>query len=177
MTELYHGDCLDVMAELAPDSIDTIITDPPYGLEFMGKDWDRLGDIGKTSHSGFKKTDFKGFNLASYSGSSNVKCLKCGKWQWDYPDRKCQCERPEWPNVKAHQAQIMQEWHRQWAEAALRVAKPGAMLMAFGGTRTHHRLMCAIEDAGWIIRDCIFWVYGSGFPKSLAIGKQIDKQE
>jgi len=52
-----------------------------------------------------------------------------------------------------------------WAEA-LRVAKPGAYLLAFGGTRTHHRLMCAIEDAGWEIRDTIMWVYGSGFPKS-----------
>jgi site-specific DNA-methyltransferase (adenine-specific) len=52
-----------------------------------------------------------------------------------------------------------------WAEA-LRVAKPGAHLLAFGGTRTYHRLACAIEDAGWEIRDCVMWVYGSGFPKS-----------
>ena len=50
-------------------------------------------------------------------------------------------------------------------EAALRVAKPGAMLLAMGGTRTHHRLMVAIEDAGWEIRDCMMYVYGSGFPK------------
>ena len=60
-------------------------------------------------------------------------------------------------------------------EAALRVAKPGAMLLAFGGTRTHHRLMCAIEDAGWEIRDCLMWLYGSGFPKSMDISKAIDK--
>ena len=52
-----------------------------------------------------------------------------------------------------------------WTEA-LRVAKPGAHLLAFGGTRTYHRLACAIEDAGWEIRDCVMWVYGSGFPKS-----------
>jgi hypothetical protein len=49
---------------------------------------------------------------------------------------------------------------------ALRVARPGAYLLAFGGTRTHHRLMCAIEDAGWEIRDCLMWLYGTGFPKS-----------
>ena len=61
-----------------------------------------------------------------------------------------------------------------WSEA-LRVAKPGAMLLAFGGTRTHHRLMVAIEDAGWEIRDVIMWVYGSGFPKSHDISKGIDK--
>ncbi|MBV8781152.1 MAG: site-specific DNA-methyltransferase [Phycisphaerae bacterium] len=61
-----------------------------------------------------------------------------------------------------------------WA-GVLRVCKPGAILLAFGGTRTFHRLACAIEDAGWEIRDCISWLYGSGFPKSLDIGKAIDK--
>ncbi len=60
-------------------------------------------------------------------------------------------------------------------EAALRVAKPGAHLVAFGGTRTYHRLTCAIEDAGWEIRDCLSWLYGSGFPKSRDIGKDFDK--
>jgi hypothetical protein len=63
-----------------------------------------------------------------------------------------------------------------WAEC-LRVARPGAHLLAFGGTRTHHRLMCAIEDAGWEIRDCLMWVYGSGFPKSLDVSAAIDKAE
>jgi len=61
-----------------------------------------------------------------------------------------------------------------WAEA-LRVAKPGAHLLAFGGTRTFHRLACAIEDAGWEIRDCVMWLYGSGFPKSLDVSKALDK--
>ena len=61
-----------------------------------------------------------------------------------------------------------------WAEV-LRVVKPGGMLFAFGGTRTYHRLACAIEDAGWEIRDCIMWLYGSGFPKSLDISKAMDK--
>jgi len=62
-----------------------------------------------------------------------------------------------------------------WKEA-LRVAKPGAILMAFGGTRTFHRLACAIEDAGWEIRDTMMYLYGSGFPKSLNIGKALLKQ-
>ena len=56
-----------------------------------------------------------------------------------------------------------------WVEI-MRVAKPGAFLLAFGGTRTFHRLACAIEDAGWEIRDCVMWVYGSGFPKSKNLG-------
>lgn len=59
--------------------------------------------------------------------------------------------------------------------AVMRVCKPGAFLLAFGGTRTFHRLTCAIEDAGWEIRDCMMWLYGSGFPKSLDISKAIDK--
>ena len=61
-----------------------------------------------------------------------------------------------------------------WA-AVLGAAKPGAHLLAFGGTRTFHRLACAIEDAGWEIRDTVMWVYGSGFPKSLDVSKAIDK--
>ena len=57
----------------------------------------------------------------------------------------------------------------------LRVLKPGGHLVAFGGTRTYHRMTCAIEDAGFEIRDCLGWLYGSGFPKSLDVSKAIDK--
>ena len=69
----------------------------------------------------------------------------------------------------------MQRRHELWAREALRVLKPGGHLLAFGGTRTYHRLTCAIEDAGFEVRDCIAWMYGSGFPKSLDVGKAIDK--
>jgi DNA modification methylase len=111
MNRVIVGDCLDVMPTLAADSVDSIVTDPPYGLSFMGKDWDH----------GIPGEHF-------------------------------------------------------WREA-LRVAKPGAHLLAFGGTRTFHRLMVAIEDAGWEIRDTIMWVYGSGFPKSLDVSKAIDSRK
>ena len=70
----------------------------------------------------------------------------------------------------------MQLWHQQWATEVLRVAKPGAFLLAFGGTRTHHRLMVAIEDAGWEIRDTMSWLYGQGFPKGHDISKAIDRK-
>jgi DNA modification methylase len=108
---ILHADCRDAMAEMAPDSVDSIVTDPPYGLSFMGKEWDH----------GVPGAEF-------------------------------------------------------WT-AALRVAKPGAHLLAFGGTRTFHRLAVAIEDAGWEIRDTVMWVYGSGFPKSLDVSKAIDKMD
>ena len=106
---IHHGDCREVMATLDAESVDAIVSDPPYGLSFMGNGWDH----------GVPGVEF-------------------------------------------------------WTEA-LRVAKPGAHLLAFGGTRTYHRLACAIEDAGWEIRDCVMWVYGSGFPKSHDVSKAIDK--
>ena len=107
---LHHGDCLDVLAAMPDASVDAIVTDPPYGLGFMGKAWD------------------------------------------DLP--------PGEP----------------WARECLRALKPGGHLLAFGGTRTWHRLACAVEDAGFEMRDSIAWLYGSGFPKSLDVSKAIDKR-
>lgn len=94
------GDCVSVMAGMDEGSVDAIVTDPPYGLGFMGKEWDALPP------------------------------------------------------------------GREWAEECLRVLKPGGHLLAFGGARTYHRLTVAVEDAGFEIRDCLSWLYGSGFPKS-----------
>jgi len=105
------GDCREVMQTMADNSVDAIVTDPPYELGFMGKSWDSTG--------------------------------------------------------VAYDVTVWQE--------CLRVLKPGGHLLAFGGSRTYHRLAVAIEDAGFQIRDQIMWVYGSGFPKSLNIGKAIDK--
>ena len=97
---IIQGDCLQVMKTYPENHFSGILTDPPYGLKFMGKSWD---------HS--------------------------------VPGKEF------------------------WIEA-LRICKPGAMMLCFGGSRTYHRLTCAIEDAGWEIRDCLMYLYGSGFPKS-----------
>ena len=139
---LYCGDCLEVLPTLAENSVDSIVTDPPYGLEFMGKEWDKFDN---------SKRRVKG----------------TGGTEAPFGHHAVQ--------VDADRNAGYGEWCRTWAVAALRVAKPGAMLMAFGGTRTWHRLACAIEDAGWEIRDTVMWVYGSGFPKSHDISKAIDK--
>ena len=109
MPTIHNGDCIETMKAMPPESVDAIVTDPPYGLGFMGKKWDGLP-----------------------------------------------------PSL-------------EWAEACYRVLKPGGHIAAFGGTRTWHRLAVAIEDAGFEMRDSLAWLYGSGFPKSMNVGKAIDK--
>ena len=108
---LHCGDNLAYLRTMASDSVDSVVTDPPYELGFMGKKWDASGI--------------------------------------------------------AHSVEL-------WAEV-LRVLKPGGRMLAFAGTRTYHRMTCAIEDAGFEVTDMVNWVFGSGFPKSLDISKALDK--
>jgi DNA modification methylase len=107
---LYQGDCLEVLKTFPDNSVEAVVTDPPYGLAFMNK-----------------------------------------KWDYDVPSTTI------------------------WKEV-LRVLKPGGHLLSFGGTRTYHRMVVNIEDAGFEIRDQIQWLYGSGFPKSTNIAIRIDKE-
>ena len=107
--KLLLGDCIDKLKELDDNSVDSIVTDPPYGLSFMGK-----------------------------------------KWDYDVPSQEI-------------------------FEECLRVLKPGGYLLSFAGSRTYHRMAVRVEDAGFEIRDQIMWIYGSGFPKSMNIGKAMDK--
>jgi DNA modification methylase len=132
---LYLGDCLEVMRELPAESVDAVVTDPPYGLEFMGQEWDRLWATDETRQR--------------VTGRQSTNPLD-GKPRYGTDTR------------------TMQAWHEAWAREAFRLLKPGGHLLSFGGTRTYHRLTCAIEDAGFEIRDCLCWCYASGFPKSLA---------
>jgi DNA modification methylase len=107
--KVFNDDCLNVLREMPDNSVDSIVTDPPYGISFMAK-----------------------------------------KWDYDVPSVEV------------------------WKEA-LRVLKPGGHALIACGTRTQHRMVCNIEDAGFEIRDVVSWIYGSGFPKSLNISKAIDK--
>jgi DNA modification methylase len=142
---LHHGDCLAILPTLDAESIDAIVTDPPYGLGFMGKAWDRYDTPGAGGR------DTRGGLFAGATGSAHSHGLAY------------------------NQPHAYQSWCTEWAVEAFRVAKPGAHLLAFGGTRTYHRLAAAIEDAGWEIRDTLVWAYASGFPKSLDVSKAIDK--
>jgi DNA modification methylase len=141
---LYLGDCLDRLKELEPNSVDAVVTDPPYGLEFMGKGWDGA--------DGFRRS----LNRADVDRPS-VHGRMSGRG----------------PEYRA--GHLFQEFMQAVATECFRVLKPGGHLLAFGGTRTYHRLACAIEDAGFEVRDSIQWLYGSGFPKSLDVSKAIDK--
>jgi site-specific DNA-methyltransferase (adenine-specific) len=148
---LYAGDCIEVMRQMPEASVDAIVTDPPYGLEFMGKGWDSFGgnrNPGSKSGSGDKGI------LPGYGrGGSNADVVR----------------------FKTRGAHAFQAFSEAWAVEALRILKPGGHLLAFAGTRTYHRMASGVEDAGFEIRDCIAWMYGSGFPKSLDVSKAIDK--
>ena len=109
INKIIQGDCLEVMKSVPDNSIDCVITDPPYGLKFMGK-----------------------------------------KWDYDVPSIEI------------------------WKEC-LRVLKPGGTALIFAGSRTQHRMAVNVEDAGFELKDCIMWLYGSGFPKATDISKQLDK--
>ncbi len=143
-TRIITGDCREVMATMDESSVDAIVTDPPYGLEFMGKEWDRLGDV---KHALRGATS----GLPTGPGSGRGTSPTAGRPGFD---------------LSSDSQRGMQTWHESWALEAYRVLKPGGHLVAFGGTRTHHRLMVAIEDAGFEIRDCLMWIFGSGFPKA-----------
>lgn len=162
---LHHGDCLDVLraddygydwnlgyrsARMFPDnSVDAVITDPPYGIAFMGKAWDQPGEFGSTRLRTGGENKRRGHKDAA---------LNAGLYDLS-------------PAAMLN----FQRWCTAWATECLRILKPGGHLLAFGGSRTWHRLATAIEDAGFEIRDSIAWLYGSGFPKSLDVSKAIDK--
>jgi DNA modification methylase len=175
---LYHGDCVDVMAGMDPESVDAVVCDPPYGLEFMGKEWDRLKpgvrtDRGGSVAPGRSRRDDSKLAPVAYGGAprrSTYTCDGCGKRDKFKNPHGCAVgwSSLRLPDDIAAYARAMQAWHQQWAEAAYRVAKPSAYLLAFGGTRTVHRMTVALEDAGWVIRDMLVWGYASGFPKSKA---------
>lgn len=139
---IIEGDCFARMSEMLPDSIDAIVTDPPYGLQFMGKEWDKLWRNETAADAAY---------VERTAGQLTSRARKL-------------------PDYSATNPQQMQEWFRGFAVQALRVLKPGGHMVAFGAPKNAHRLTCAIEDAGFEIRDVLMWVFGTGFPKSHNIG-------
>jgi DNA modification methylase len=145
INKVIQGDCLIKLKELDDNSIDSIVTDPPYHLVSIVK------RFGKENSAPAK--------FGTDGAFSRVSKGFMGK---------------DWDGVNEDGIGIAQKVEL-WKEC-LRVLKPGGYLLAFGGTRTYHRMASAIEDAGFEVRDMIEWVYGSGFPKSLSVDKDIDEQ-
>lgn len=143
LNKIYCMDCLEGLKLLEDNSVDAIVTDPPYGLGFMGKSWDTFDS------SQFGTQDRDGENSLLNKKNFNILPRYCTDGLYDFT--------------------------LKWATECFRVLKPGGYLLSFAGTRTQHKICSAIEDAGFEIRDMIAWVYGSGFPKSLNIGKAVDK--
>ena len=198
LVTVHLGDCITVMRSMPDASVHAIVTDPPYGLEFMGKGWDgadgfrrsmneadtgrenvfgrtsakapeyrtklagKMSQIGEADGTPFRRST----GTPSWGASGNPSCLNCGGQKYG-KGNPCNCASPEFPNHMAGQMHAFQQWCELWAIEALRVLKPGGYMLAFGGSRTWHRLAVAVEDAGFEIRDSIAWLYGSGFPKGV----------
>lgn len=147
---VYAGDCLKVLRELPDASVDSVCTDPPYGIGWLGHEWDQFGQFGALSAN-------HGGSNVSYGGKPHP-AMEAGRYDLSRA-----------ANVR------FGEWCQVWAAECLRILKPGGHILVFGSTRTHHRLACGIEDAGFELRDEIHWVFGQGFPKSLNVSKAIDR--
>ena len=138
----------EVLTSFQPDTFDSCVTDPPYGIRFMGKAWDSF-DIEKNG----KKRD---------SSSVGEKRLAAGRLTTGFGNS---IEARKY-NTELTAMRQFQSWTQMWAEHVYRVLKPGAYLIVFASPRTYHRMVCGLEDAGFEIRDQIFWIFASGFPKS-----------
>ena len=145
-----------ILRTMAEREIDAFILDPPYGLAFMGKEWD---DLGKTF---VERKPVRSTKFDMIGGNHNP----------TNPQDSVRTKRVE--------NQRTQAWHEEWLREAFRILPPGGVVKAFSGTRTYHRLAAAMEAVGLILdpsESLEAWAYGSGFPKSLDISKAIDKQD
>ncbi len=196
---VYLGDNRDVLAKMDPDQFHAVVTDPPYGLEFMGREWDAPWKNGGVVETCEDKTDASnpfcdGTQRVRY-GNKQVRngavikdpASERGGFQDGSGGNAYSRSKVEY----GRDSHLYQEWFAACAGAVIRTAKPGAHLLCFGGTRMYHRMACAVEDVGWEIRDSIgvphrpgdwgdcpwlmAWCYASGFPKSMDISKQLDE--
>jgi DNA modification methylase len=157
---LIHGECVAEMAKLPAASIDAVVTDPPYGIGFMGREWDSFtpSEVRARLERDRRKTTEEPLD---YKGNASGSLSSPAKIRYDYAPRA----------MVAYQS-----WCAEWGAAAWRVLKPGGFLLCSGSTRTYHRMASGLEDAGFVVRDCLIWMYASGFPKSLNIRKAFEAQ-
>jgi len=155
---LELGDCIEKIKMLPDNSVDSVVTDPPYGIGFMNKEWDS-----PQKHMELIEREQKRSEERFNEGKSPV---KVGFSKGVQPGLKIGTSK---------EGKWFQEWCEMWGKECLRVLKPGGYLVSFSAPRTYHRMTTGLEDAGFEIRDQLMWVFGSGFPKSHNIGKAVDK--
>lgn len=144
--QILVGDCIEMMRSLPDNSIDSVVTDPPYGIRFMGKSWD-----GEDIEA-----------RAAYRASMPSHASACGP---NGGHRSIAAEAGKY-DLTPQGMRAFQAFTLEWATECLRVLKPGGHLLSFAAARTYHHMAVGIEMAGFEIRDQIMWVFGSGFPKS-----------
>lgn len=168
LNTILYGKSEEKLKSYPNNFFDGIITDPPYGMGFMSKGWDTFdSQMIKQAKENYDATPSKNLQRPAPDGyirkvNKPISSISTVAGSYD---------------LSISGQRHFQDWFYIIAVEMLRVAKPGSFLFCFGGTRTYHRVTCAIEDAGWIIKDQMMWIYGEGFPKSTNIGKQIGDQE
>ncbi len=166
VNQILCGDAAELMrGRLPEESVHAIVTDPPYGLEFMGEEWDKFKDYGISG--------FLGKSLTKQASAKYVSIGRGRQMEGCGFDKKA---KPSFYNISKHGMLKYQQWTTAWAREALRVLVPGASMLVMGGTRTYHRMACGVEDAGFEVKDTVLWCYNSGFPKAQDLGKMIDRR-
>lgn len=161
---LYHGDNLPILRAMPSKSVDACVSDPPYGLGYMGREWDTFDPdkardtkafaIGHGENKARKDSanpNLRGRRQSPAMSPSQIEYDRTLEGQWRF-----------------------QEWCQEWAREVWRVLKPGGHLLSCGAPRSAHRMVCGIENAGFEIRDSIAWLFGQGFPKSMNLDGDFD---
>jgi site-specific DNA-methyltransferase (adenine-specific) len=167
--QILHGDCRELLKTIPDASVDSVVTDPPAGISFMGRTWDDPGTLGVSG----------GVAMPATTASRNPSCRNCGGRKRAGPETKaCECEAPDWNDLeyRLRDRQAFVDFLEEVMRECYRVLRPGGHAIVWALPRTSHWTALAIENAGFEIRDCVYHVFGQGFPKSLNVAKAIDKQ-
>jgi site-specific DNA-methyltransferase (adenine-specific) len=193
--EIREGECIEQMRQLEECSVDAVVTDPPYGIGFMGHEWDQPGEFGPVGANG-EPAPMRGGRRRKSQPRPGIGAGHARERKPLNGHGKREGVRREGMDIRGvgdHQQttlsggamhagrydlslaanQRFQAWCEAWAREAYRVLKPGGHMLVFGGTRTFHRMASGMEDAGFEVRDCLTWLYGSGFPKSRNVAKAL----
>lgn len=156
---IHHGDLFDVLPTLLAESVDACVTDPPYGIGFMWREWDTFkpgtGKHRRLMHPRERALGKIVSDNPNINGRWRSPALSPSQIDYDY---------------SVAGLRRFQEWTASWASEVLRLLKPGAYIVVCGAPRSYHRMACGLEDAGFVVRDKFAWLFGSGFPKNYDLG-------